>query len=74
MSPPDHCLPPTYWFSTELALMEDADGNSSAVLTLVKIGYNDPLAVSNFGISIPRARPFGNPVRRAPQRARRASG
>jgi hypothetical protein len=47
------CLPPTYWLSTSGALSESGATASAAQLILVMNPYDDALALSNFGISIP---------------------
>jgi hypothetical protein len=47
------CLPPTYWRNVNGALSETGTTANAATLVLVSIPYDDPLVVTNFGISIP---------------------
>jgi hypothetical protein len=47
------CLPPTYWMTVEGALSESGTTTNAAQLILVDIPYDDPLLLTNFGVSIP---------------------
>jgi hypothetical protein len=45
-----HCLPPTYWRYEDKALAADGD---TAEQTIVKINYQDPLLLRDFGVTLP---------------------
>jgi len=45
-----YCLPPTYWRYEDRATAADGD---TAEQTLVKIAYQDPLLLRDFGIQLP---------------------
>jgi hypothetical protein len=48
-----HCLPPTYWRSVAGATSESGTTSNAAEQTLVVINYQDPLAFTGFGVTLP---------------------
>ncbi|MBC8132072.1 MAG: hypothetical protein H7X95_03750, partial [Deltaproteobacteria bacterium] len=53
VSEPNHCLPPTYWRYPLEALAQSPDEIGAAEQTLVVIAYQDPLVLTDFGLTIP---------------------
>jgi hypothetical protein len=47
------CLPPTYWVTVSGALSESDTTTDAAQLILVDIPYDDPLRLTEFGVTIP---------------------